>query len=411
MMLPCILCLPFPLSNLQEEFEKYIKEHDQPTVGGRTRPFASRSLRKRDDSSIPSSLGTWTTSITPVSTQQPEVSTDQAFRQVTDNLWNLFWNDNSNNWNDQCDNTRAPVVWSVAVASRAITGTQSGSTAKSVINALLKYKNSNNNGFLASTAGDNDIYTDDDAQVAWVFTDAYSIYFDNSLVQQASDTVNFIEKQKNNNIGGITWCIHDNYVASISTLEAGLAAMRLYAVNSDASLISFAKYTLGWTFDNLFDDGNKFFYDGETPGEGVNKGQLSYTVGVAISTLAYLERYDGNDNEDWKAIAVELAVRAIGGGNLNSIFFAGGHLANDLKYSHLLLVGLSDLVSMTYPSTQYQQQAYSAIRNTIVREARNYYDTYSSMLSSRKCEAITGLLEYGSLAQAIHAARVVADQM
>lgn len=405
--IPCIVCIPYPLLDYQDD----IKNHDKAIVGGRTRRFSSRSYQKRVDSSIPSSLGTWTTSITSVSTQQPEISTDQAFRKVTDNLWNLFWNKNSSNWNDQCDNTNTPVVWSVAVASKAITDTHTSSTARSVINALLKYRNSQNNGFLASTAGNNDIYVDDDAQVVWVFTDAAEILYDNTVSQQASDTVDFIEKQKNNQIGGITWSINDVYVASISTLEAGLAAMKLYAVNSDASLISFAKYTLGWSFDNLLDQDNKFFYDGVTPGGGVNKGQLSYTVGVAISTLAYLERYDGGDSDDWRAIAVELAVRAIGGGKLDSIFFSGGHLSNDLKYSHLLLVGFADLLSMTSPSSQYQQEAYDAIRATVVREARNYYDSYSSYINSQKCGGVTSLLEYGSLAQSLYAASVVADQM
>ena len=138
----------------------------------------------------------------------------------------------------------------------------------------------------------------------------------------------------------------------------------------------------------------------------INRGQLSYTVGAAISGFAFLSKFD--DSKDWKSKAVELAVRAIGAGNLNSIFYSDTFVHDDVKYSHLLFAGFADLVTETSPNGDYERQAYAAVKAELVREARHLYDQYyAAIAASGGCSAagqMNDLLHYASLVEIFYQA-------
>ena len=116
-----------------------------------------------------------------------------------------------------------------------------------------------------------------------------------------------IQGQWSNEVGGVRWKVDGDYIASISTLEAALSAVKLYEQNKDDSLLSFAKKCLSWLDDNLLDKLDGFYYDGLNVNNKTNidKGKLTYTVGVAISTYSYLYKY--TNDEQYVSIATAKA--------------------------------------------------------------------------------------------------------
>ncbi|ODV66253.1 Six-hairpin glycosidase [Hyphopichia burtonii NRRL Y-1933] len=354
-------------------------------------------------------LGSWTTSIKSVSTSDPTVDPGDVYETLTSQLLGDFWNSDLSNFNLNCDNTDTPVVWNVAVAGKAVSDGGNRDQIKKVMNALSQYKSNDADGYSASTGKDNDIYIDDDAQVLWVFIDAYKNSIFDGL-NKARSLMSYIESYKDKKNGGVLWSVNGDYIASISTLEAGLAAARLFEVTYNNDYLDFAKYCTTWTLENLLDTNDKFIYDGISGDSGtLNKGKLTYTIGVAISTLTILQKHDGSQN--WKSYAVELAVRFMGGGQLNTQFFSDGHINDQIRYSHLLFVGLVDLIEDSNPSGSYEQSAYSAIKNLVVREARYLYDKHKDGAISKKCTDVTDLLDFGSLTQIFYQASRVASEI
>lgn len=361
-------------------------------------------LHRRDSSSTSIDLGSWTTSIKSVTTKDPTTKAADVYDTMYTNLWDLWWYDDNDNWRDGCNNNNTPVLWPVAVAGKAITDKEDSSKVDDVTGAIAKYKSkSTDGGYSASTNKDDDIYTDDDAQALWVLVDAFKIKTSYDEWESASDLMSFLKSEKNSKQGGITWSINGDYIASISTLETGLAAARLYSMKYQSDLLTLAKYCINWTLSNLLDSDDKFIYDGMNEDGSINNGKLTYTIGVAISTLCYLDKYDNfTDNADWKSMAVELAARFIGGGQLNTQFYTDGYINDQIRYSHLLFAGFADLLEMTDPLGDYENDVYDAIKNEVVREGRNLFDTYedNNININGTCPSVnTDLLDYASLTQ------------
>ncbi|KHC80777.1 hypothetical protein MGS_02384, partial [Candida albicans P78042] len=115
----------------------------------------------------------------------------------------------------------------------------------------------------------------------------------------------------------------------------------LYEQNKDDSLLSFAKKCLSWLDDNLLDKSDGFYYDGLNVNNktDIDKGKLTYTVGVAISTYSYLYKY--TNDEQYVLIATAKANETI---KSTTFMRSNGYWNNDLKYLHLLFVGIVDLI-------------------------------------------------------------------
>ena len=56
--------------------------------------------------------------------------------------------------------------------------------------------------------------------------------------------------------------VDSNYIASISTVEAALSAVKIYQYNQDDTLLTFANSCLGWLDEHLTDPADGFYYDG-----------------------------------------------------------------------------------------------------------------------------------------------------
>lgn len=367
---------------------------------------------KDSPSEVKRDIGDFTTSITSVETKSAEYSASDITNSLTDNLQSLFWKSDSSSWKDSCDQSRNPVVWQVAVAGKVLTNTGDSSKASDAIDALNRYKsNTNEGGFSASTAKNGDIYTDDVSQVSWVFVDTYHITGEQTYLDEAKKIQKFLENwEDDKQNGGILWSINGKYIALISTLEAALAALKLNDADSDQYLVDFAKSCIDWTFDHLKDDGDSFIYDGMYEDGNINKGKLTYTIGVLMSCCAYLDKI-GDDSKSWKSIGVEYGVKLAGGGKLDTRFFSNGHINDIVDRSHLLWAGISDLLQMTYPTSIYEFKAYDMLKNLAVREARHLYDGYPDMTKdSCPDTSYKSLLKYASLGQIFYeVSRVSSD--
>lgn len=350
-------------------------------------------------------LGSYSTTIVSVTTKDPVASATDVYESLGRNIVDRFWDSESNFWTNQCNGSSTPVLWPVAVIGKAVSNGMDNSTIYKAMDAISQYQSTQAAGYSATTARDGDIYTDDDAQAVWAFYKASVTTGNNSFFGVGNDLLDYIRSQEYNGTG-ILWSVKGNYLALISNVEAALAAVKSYHITPNQTYLQFAIHSLTWVFDSLMDSLNHFLYDGVDTYGNVNRGQLSYTVGAAISGFSFLSKFDSS--KDWKSKALELAVRAIGAGNLNSIFYSDTYVHDDVKYSHLLFAGFADLVTETSPNGDYEQQAYSAIKAELVREARYLYDKYNAAIAaSGGCSAagqMNDLLHIASLLEIFYQA-------
>ncbi|KAL6449942.1 hypothetical protein SBY92_002416 [Candida maltosa Xu316] len=244
-------------------------------------------------------------------------------------------------------------VWDVAVAGKATTNSGDIGKTTQIINTLYKYQNSD--GWFTSTPGGNEMYVDDNAQVLWVFLDAYDLTKNQQYLTTAINLMDLIQTQWSE-IGGVIWQVGADYVASISTTEAALSAVKLYQYNNDQTLLTFANSCLTWMDEHLTDtDG--FYFDGINQKDwAVNCGKLTYTVGVAMSTYAYLYKYTGDLHYVLDAVR-----KAYGTLTSNVFLRSNGFWNNDLRYVHLLFAGFADLITMCGQSGYIPQVADQAL--------------------------------------------------
>ncbi|KAI5960625.1 FAV3 [Candida pseudojiufengensis] len=289
-----------------------------------------------------------------------------AYMSTINKIWQRFWQKGNWNQNDGiCEGTSfvTPPVWSLAVLGKAITNTGDSSGTNTIISSILKYFDESTGAFF-DYPNSGKIYTDDNAQLMWVFTDAYKITNNQEYLKYAENILNYLRTQNFNNKGGILWTTNGNYIASISTVETALAAIRLYEVNGDESLIDTARECMDFMFDYFQDPNDKLFYDGldKTAFDSVNKGKLTYTVGCAISTLSKLYHLK-NDNEALSR-AIELANAAT---KIDGAFYTVEKVWNNsLKYSHSLFAGFGDAFKSSSEFDQFKPE--------VIRQANYIYE-------------------------------------
>ncbi|KAI5953779.1 hypothetical protein KGF57_003988 [Candida theae] len=291
----------------------------------------------------------------PLQIRATSFNAEDAYKSVLNSTWSLFWDEDHSafNFNDPTcsSNYTAPAVWDIAVVAKAFI--DSGDIAKSekILAELYSYQSSS--GWFTATQNQPESYTDDNAQIVWALLAAYDLTKDDEHLKNAERLVKLIQGQWSK-IGGIIWQTGSTYVASISTTEAALSAVRLYKYNHDASLLDFAEQCLNWMEANLKDPSDGYYYDGINSDTGdVDRGKLSYTVGTAISSYAYL--YSFTKNETFLNLADQKATAVFATNTSNALMNAGGGWNNGLKYLHLLFVGIADLIVIGGKS-QYTDQ-------------------------------------------------------
>lgn len=295
------------------------------------------------------------TSVSP-SASSPLVTVNSYYDTMA-KVWQRFWVSQDGKWNDKdsiCNDGYAlPVLWTMAVLGEAIIKTGDVSGLEVTLDRVMDYYDSNTKAFLASPNETAEVYSDDNAQLAWVFIDAYKMTGKKKYLGYAQDIISYIQTQQGPN-GGIIWRKDKNYIASISTAEAALAAVRLYDITHDQSLIDFATDCMEFMFKNLQDPKDKLFYDGTDKNDlsQIDKGKLTYTVGCSISTLVYLHKYRGDPDMLDKALELALAATNSGG----AFYDGNGHWNNKLEYVHLLFAGFADAFELSDQFGEYKDE-------------------------------------------------------
>ncbi|KAI5953841.1 DUR4 [Candida margitis] len=260
-----------------------------------------------------------------------------AYLITVNKLWQRFWGNGKWNQEDsicQDNSFETPSVWDMAVLGKAIADSGDSNGLETTISRILEYYDSTTGAFSSTPNSPSDIYSDDNAQLSWVFIAAYKMTNNQQYLKYAEGIVDFLKTQNYQNTGGIIWQKDKSYIASISTTEAALSAMRLYEVNGDDSLVEFAQSCMNF-MSKYLQDSDSLFYDGlDSSSWSINKGKLTYTVGCAISALVKIGTQDALEK------ALDLATAAT---NQDGAFYTSQKVWNNsLKYVHLLFVGFGD---------------------------------------------------------------------
>lgn len=284
-----------------------------------------------------------------------------AYQTTINKLWQRFWENGKWNQEDSIckDNSyQIPSVWDMAVLGKAIADSGDTNGVETTISRILEYYDQSTGAFSSTPNSPLEIYSDDNSQLLWVFLDAYKMTNKQQYLKYAEGIMDYLKTQNYQNTGGIIWKKDQSYIASISTTEVALSAMRLYEINGDESLVELAQSCMDFMFKYL-QDSDKLFYDGlDKSTFSPNKGKLTYTVGCAISTLVKLGSLDALSK------ALELATAAT---NQNGAFYTPeGIWNNSLKYVHLLFVGFGDAFATGGQFDQFKDE--------VTRQGNYIYD-------------------------------------
>lgn len=304
-----------------------------------------------------------------------------GFPVSTGAFWDTFWDDAAGAWTEDiaCRTEFVEALaWDHAVAGRPAARSLA-SRAVLVAKSLEQYLNPSVGAYSASTAKDTDIYNDDNAQLIWVLLDVYDITSDSQYLERAKNIMDFLKTQTDAN-GGVIWKYESPYIASISTSEAALAAVKLYAYTKDTSLLTYAAKGIDFMVEYFQDDDGLFFDGMDSDYTNVNTGKLSYTVGCAMSTLSLL--YKHTNKALYKERAIELAKAAT---NQDGALYNGdSRWNNQLMYVYLLYVGLGDVVKYVDSSytTELLRQG-AIVRDYLADDARpGLYFSFGELLEA-----------------------------
>ncbi|CAI5758979.1 unnamed protein product [Candida verbasci] len=310
------------------------------------------------------------------------------YTNTIDIIWDSFWNHQQQaiSAHSSCSNGSfsSAVIWDLAVAAKPIIDSGNVARTNLIMNNLYNYQNII--GWFAATPDSSQIYTDDNAQVLWAYLDAYELTHNTRYLTTAIQIMTLLQTQWSQR-GGILWQVDASYIASISTTEAALSAVRLYEYTHDSNLLTFATNCIDWMNANLRDPSDGFYYDGigSANGSTPNKGKLTYTVGTVISTYTYLAKYNMLPNA--LSSAITLATNSL----TSNTFLTNGFWNNQVQYIHLLFAGFGDLIKIGGQTSFINQ----------VNDQGNYYYQMNPVSYNLPCQGGgQGTLLYdGSMAQ------------
>lgn len=293
---------------------------------------------------------------------------------ILQKYWDLLWKDNAFIDSSTCGSGSgsAPVVWPVAVAFQSFVDGEKASPGSytkklsQIYDMMMNYYNTKKKACSASTNKDNDIYYDDNAQIASAMITAYEATKDKKYLNTGLDIVDFLMGGWNDTIGGVTWHLGSPYVASILTTETALACLRLYSHNKDSKYLEFAEKSMKYIHDTLWDKKTDLIFDGESGTKINTEMEFSYQVGTALS--AYVKLYGITKKSEYKDLAKKLVKAGINHGLvIYNRDYAKEHFWRDeLDFTQLLFEGLADYYNNIDKDV--------AIKNEVAAQARFVYD-------------------------------------
>lgn len=243
---------------------------------------------------------------------------------VTRAMWLKFYNSLKGNFVapkkcNGCYNDDRFVVWAVSVAVQAVVDgariyPELVPLIAPAIDTFARYKNNHVHGYSAAenSGTDEDIYYDDDAQVASAMITAYEVTGDRKFLDLGRELVRFLMSGWHPKIGGVKWHVTKTYVNACTTAEVAKACLQISQfIPSEAEVyVDFAARCIDWQIKTLQDKGNNCIMDGIQPDTmKIERGELSYNTGTTLSCAAHLYRIT-KDNK-WRDIADDLARAAV----------------------------------------------------------------------------------------------------
>jgi uncharacterized protein YyaL (SSP411 family) len=318
---------------------------------------------------------------------------------VVAQFWKRFWNPSKGSFTSprpKCSGTYGDEnkfnVWSVAVAVQAIVDgariypQELGPLIDPAIKALYRYKSDKFHGYCAveNFPGNNDIYYDDDAQVASALIAAYEVTQNKEYLDQGRELVRYLMGGWNNDKkakiqGGILWHRDKPYISAISNAEVAHAVLQLakFIPKERDYYIEFATKVIDWQLKYLRDEGDGLILDGidKNSDGGKNGMKWTYNTGVTLSCCVLL--YEFTKQEKWLKLSNELAAAAT---NRNKSLFCRDYNEFDRRYwrdpsyfIQLLFEGLSDYLLVI--GDQAPKSTSSAIRGEFKRHLE-YFRKY-----------------------------------
>lgn len=168
--------------------------------------------------------------------------------------------------------------------------------------------------------GNEDVYYDDDAQVASAYLTAYEVTRNPEYYEKGKALVQFLMTGwQRKEPHGVLWHVKNRGPNTCTTAECGLAALRLAKCEPDQKfrnrLISFANDCCHWVFEKMQDPTDKLICDGydknkkdEHGNYGINKMKWTYNQGTPISLASLLYTFTGDRWCIEKAQELALAV-------------------------------------------------------------------------------------------------------
>ncbi|OBA20014.1 Six-hairpin glycosidase [Metschnikowia bicuspidata var. bicuspidata NRRL YB-4993] len=306
---------------------------------------------------------------------------------VTRGMWLEYYNSHRGSFYAKkkcsgCYNDNLFVIWAVSVAVQAVVdGARIFPELKPLIapavDTFRRYKNNQTKGYSAAenSGSDNDVYYDDDAQVASAIITAYEVTGDRKYLDSGRELVRFLMGGWDKKIGGVKWHVSKTYVNACTTAEVAKACLQLSKfIPEEASVyVEFATKCVEWQIEVLQDHGDKCIMDGIQPeGRKIDKVKLTYNTGTTLSAASHL--YSITKSNKWKDIADNLAKAAI---NRNSPFYDRDY-GHDKRYwrdpsywTQLLIEGLADY--LLYVGSDVPEDLLQKITLEVERHLKMFY--------------------------------------
>lgn len=281
-------------------------------------------------------------------------------QQQHDNMFNNLWDGSTFVNGKPCGNTGKFNVWDWAVVMQSTVDgyvITKNSTMSDQLDKIFKgmeefYDSSMKAYHVTPDIGNSDIDYDDNAQIASAFITAYDATQNKQYYTRAQDVVSFLLDGWNKNYGGVTWAYNKSYIATISTTESALAALRMYnAGDKQQEYITFAQNCLDFLFQTMWEESDQLFYDGLGTLTTKNTDHFTYHEGTALSLASML--YDMTKNQLFvtyaeKLISVSLN-RELGLYNRDYSNYQLRFYKDGANFTQLMIQGLVDYHNLVDP--------------------------------------------------------------
>ncbi|KAH0538774.1 hypothetical protein FGG08_004662 [Glutinoglossum americanum] len=242
---------------------------------------------------------------------------------LVDTFWTYFWRQDRRVFAAKYSSAETIIALEAVVEAEQSAQGRYTKKLTAAFNAVERYKNPRYGAYCAwhNFAGNDDIYFDDNAQVAIAQIAAYRLTQEEVYLERAREVIRFIRTGWDHYRGGVRWHLRTSgppYTSrnTCSTVLTALACLRLAQLGAideqlRQSSISFAEKAVHWTIDGLKSD-ECLIMDGFSEHDGcfrIDRTTYTYNTGMTILALSLI--YSMRPSDQIRLWAIELATAAV----------------------------------------------------------------------------------------------------